>query len=182
MSKIGRQLIQIPEGVQVKLDGDLIVVKGSKGELKKKFAGDELKFEINGNQATVSPLSDSIKARALWGTWRMHVCNMIEGVSKGFEKKLELEGVGFKASVQGKNLGMSLGFSHPVNIEAPEGIAFKVEKNVITVSGIDKELVGQTAANIRDWYPPEPYKGKGIRYSGEVVRRKAGKKVGGTTA
>lgn len=182
MSKIGKQPVQIPTGVQVKLDGDLVVVKGAKGELKKKFPIDYLKLEINDGKVVISFLQDSIQARALWGTWRMLVANLIEGVSKGFEKKLELEGVGFKASVQGKNLGMSLGFSHPVTVVAPVGIEFKVEKNVITVSGIDKELVGQTAANIRDWYPPEPYKGKGIRYQGEVVRRKAGKKVGATTS
>jgi large subunit ribosomal protein L6 len=176
MSKIGKQPIQIPQGLEVKIDGNLIMVKGPKGELKRELAR-EIKAEIKNGQITVSINKSSKRSAALWGLSRMLLYNMIEGVKNGFEKKLEIEGIGYKAALQGKDLVLSLGYSHPVNFKAMPGIEFKVEKNTIIVSGIDKELVGQVAANIRKLRKPEPYKGKGIRYQGEVVKRKAGKKV-----
>ena len=179
MSKIGKQPIEITQGVEVKVDGSNIVVKGPKGQLSKKTPR-EIKVEIKDSQILVEPLSGDHKAGALWGTMRALIFNMVKGVSEGYEKKLIIEGVGFKASVQGNKIVLNLGFSHPVEVEAPEGISFDVVKNVVTVSGIDKELVGQVTAEIRSKKKPEPYKGKGIRYENEVVRRKAGKKAATT--
>lgn len=176
MSKIGKQPITIPAGVEVKIDGRLIVVKGKNNELKREL-NSEIKAELKDNQLIFSPAKKTKKTSALWGLSRMLVFNMIEGVTKGFEKKLDLEGVGFKVSLQGKDLVLNLGFSHPVFFKALPGIEFKVDKNTITVSGIDKELVGQAAADLRDLKRPEPYKGKGIRYQGEVIKLKAGKKA-----
>lgn len=177
MSKIGKQPVKIADNVIVQIDQGVICVKGPKGEMKRIFPEKILDISSENKQVVVKPKKESNESKVLWGTWRKHIANMVEGVSVGFEKKLELEGVGYKALVQGNKLVLSLGFSHPVEIESPKNIEFKVEKNVITVSGIDKELVGQTAANIREWRKPEPYKGKGIRYQGEVVRRKVGKKA-----
>lgn len=179
MSRVGKQPIQIPEGVEVKLDNDFVIVKGSKGELKNEIRS-EIKVEIKDKEIKLKPVKFHKGTQALWGTYRSHIANMIEGVTKGFEKKLEIQGVGYRANLEGKDLVLSLGFSHPIKMKAPEGIEFKVEKNAITISGIDKQLVGQVAAEIRSKRKPEPYKGKGIRYEGEVVRRKAGKKVVGT--
>jgi len=176
MSKIGKQPIVIPEGVDVKIDGNLVVVKGPKGELKRELVR-EIKATVNGKQVEVSVGKITKRSAALWGLTRTLLANMVEGVKNGFEKKLEIEGIGYKAVLQGKDLVLTLGYSHPVEFKNVPGIDFKVEKNVITVSGIDKELVGQTAANIRKQRKPEPYKGKGIRYRGEVVKRKAGKKA-----
>jgi large subunit ribosomal protein L6 len=176
MSKIGNQPIFIPAGTQVQLDGNLITVKGPKGELKKNIPS-EIKIEIKDGQIILTPAKQTKKTSALWGLSRMLIANMVEGVNRGFEKKLELEGVGYKVSLQGKDLFLNLGFSHPVEFKVLPGIDFKVEKNAVTVSGIDKELVGQVAADIRDLRPPEPYKGKGIRYQGEIIKRKAGKKA-----
>jgi len=177
MSKIGKQPVNIPDKVTVQLKQGVVVVKGPKGELQREFPEKHLDFILENQQIIIKPKDQSDKGRALWGTWRKLVANMVEGVTNGFEKRLKLEGVGYKAALQGKKLVLSLGFSHPVEIETPDGITFKVEKNIIIVSGINKELVGQTAADIRNWRKPEPYKGKGIRYEGEVVRRKAGKKA-----
>jgi len=179
MSRIGKQPIQIPENVEVKIDGDLVIVKGPKGELKNQVRP-EIKVEIKDKEVILKPVKFHKGTQALWGTYRSHIANMIEGVIKGFEKKLALEGVGYKANLEGRDLVLHLGYSHPVKVKAPEGIEFKVEKNVITVSGIDKQLVGQVAAEIRSKRKPEPYKGKGIRYKDEVIRRKAGKKAVGT--
>ena len=176
MSKIGKQPITIPEGVSVKVDGDLVMVKGTKGELQRQLTR-EIKAEVNGNEVLVSVAKQTKRSRALWGLSRMLIANMVEGVKNGYEKKLEIEGVGYKVALQGNNLVLNLGFSHPVDFKAMPGIAFKVEKNTITVAGIDKEIVGQTAANIRKIRKPEPYKGKGIHYMGEVIKRKAGKKA-----
>lgn len=176
MSKIGNQPIIVPAGIQVQLDGNLITVMGPKGELKKNIPS-EIKVEIKDGQIILTPAKKTKKTSAFWGLSRMLIANMVEGVNRGFEKKLELEGVGYKVALQGKNLFLNLGFSHPVEFKVLPGIDFKVEKNAITVSGIDKELVGQVAADIRDLRPPEPYKGKGIRYQGEVIKRKAGKKA-----
>lgn len=182
MSRIGRQPIIISPGVTVDIEDtqNVIRVKGPKGELQKKFSMllNMEKTEGEQNKIDVTPKDkNSRQARRLWGLTRTLISNMIRGVSEGFEKQLQIEGVGYRASVEGKNLTLSLGFSHPVKVDAPEKIEFKVEKNIVTISGIDKELVGQVAASIRSFRKPEPYKGKGIRYVGEVVKRKAGKKA-----
>lgn len=179
MSRIGKQPINITEGVTIDIEDNhnIMRVKGPKGELQKKFSS-LLNIEKQDNRLIVSPQDKNNKqAQKLWGLSRTLISNMVKGVSEGFEKGLQIEGVGYRANVAGNKLNLSLGFSHPVEIEAPEKIEFKVEKNIITVSGIDKELVGQVAASIRSLRKPEPYKGKGIRYVGEVVRRKAGKKA-----
>lgn len=176
MSRIGKQPIVIPSGVTVKIDGNLILVKGPKGELKKEIPA-EIQVALKDNQIVLRPAKETKKTSALWGLSRALLANLIEGVTRGFEKKLEIEGIGYKMMLQGRDLILSLGFSHPVQFKTPAGIDFKVEKNVIEISGIDKELVAQTAANIRALKKPEPYKGKGIHYVGEVIRRKAGKKA-----
>ena len=181
MSRIGKKPILIPEGIEVKIEGNKITVKGPKGELQREIRP-EIKFEIKDKEIFVLPKIETKKTKALWGTTRALLSNMIKGVKEGFEKKLEIEGLGYKATVEVSNTGgssliLSVGFSHQVKIKVPISIKFSVEKNIITVSGIDRELVGQIAAKIRKVRPPEPYKGKGIRYVGEVIRRKAGKKV-----
>lgn len=176
MSRIGKQPIIIPNGVEVKIDGNLIVVKGKKGELTQKLVP-EIKIEMKDKIITLQESQKTKNSLALWGTFRALIFNMIEGVSNGFQKKLIIEGIGYKAVLSGNKLTLSLGFSHPIIIEAPKGIEFKVEKNTILVSGSDKQVVGQIAANIRIQKKPEPYKGKGIRYDGEIVRRKDGKKA-----
>jgi len=182
MSKIGKKPIDVPAGITISIsDNNEVVVKGSKGELSDKFDS-RIIIEQKENQISLSPKGNTKKNLALWGLSRMLIANMIEGVLKGYEKKLEIQGVGYKVIQKGKDLDLSLGFSHIVHFEAPEGIDFQVEKNIITVSGIDKQLVGQVAANIRSKKKPEPYKGKGIRYQGEHVRRKVGKKVAGATS
>ena len=181
MSRIGKQPIQIPDGVEVKINNNLIFVKGPKGELSQELHP-EIKAEIKDKEILITLKHNKSFNFAIWGTFRALIANMIIGVSKGFEKRLVFEGVGFRALVSGNKLVLNLGFSHPVEIEASKGIGFKVEKNTITVSGPDKNLVGQIAANIRASKKPEPYKGKGIRYEDEVIRRKAGKKAAtGTT-
>ena len=179
MSRIGKQPIQIPENIEVKIIQDEIKVKGPKGELSQSIPS-QIKLVLEEQELKVIPQGKSKNTPALWGLFRSLIFNMVQGVSQGFEKKLEIEGVGYRASLQDNKLVLSLGFSHPIEIEAPEGIEFKVDKNIITVSGIDKQLVGQLAAKIRDQRKPEPYKGKGIHYLGEVIRRKAGKKAVGT--
>ncbi len=176
MSKIGKQPIIIPDGVTVTIDGDLIVVKGLKGELKRRLAR-EIKVELAEKKLLVNIAKQTKRSDALWGLSRMLIANMVEGVKSGFAKKLEIEGIGYKVALQGNNLILNVGFSHPVEFKGVPGIFFKVEKNIITVSGIDKEAVGQAAANIRKIRKPEPYKGKGIHYLGEVIKRKAGKKA-----
>jgi len=175
MSKIGKQLIEIPDDVKVDIDKEVIKVIGPKGSLEKQLPAN-FEFKLNDAKIQVVPLGKGAQSNALWGTWRSLINNMIIGVKDGFIKELEFKGVGYKAIVEGDVLNLSLGFSHPVNIKAPEGIEFKTEKNAITISGIDKELVGQVAAKIRKLRPPEPYKGKGIKYKDEVIRRKEGKK------
>jgi len=176
MSRIGKKVIQIPIGVDVKINNNLIIAKGSKGELSRKLAN-EILAEVKDGNLLISLKEGEKENSALWGTNQALISNMIIGVSKGFEKKLTFEGVGYKAAVNGNKLVLSLGFSHSIEIDAPKGIEFKVEKNAIIVSGIDKHLVGQIAANIRLKRKVEPYKGKGIRYEKEIVRRKAGKKA-----
>lgn len=177
MSKIGKQPISIPEKVNVQVNEHKVSVKGPKGELSF-VASSLIKIETDGKMITFSISKSTKEAKSLWGTTRMLVSNMIQGVSQGFEKKLEIQGIGFKAAVQGKDkIVLNVGFTHPVELEAPQGVEFAVEKNIVIISGIDKQKVGQMAAEIRAVKPPEPYLGKGIRYVGEAVRRKAGKKV-----
>ncbi|MEO0430101.1 MAG: 50S ribosomal protein L6 [Cyanobacteria bacterium J06656_5] len=175
MSRIGKKPVPVPSGVTVSVDSQSVVVKGPKGELSLVLPG-EVDIAQEGEQIVVTRQSDSRTARSCHGLSRTLIANMVEGVSKGFEKRLEIKGVGYRAAVKGKKLTMSLGYSHPVEFEPPTGIEFKVEGNTnVIVTGIDKELVGTVAAKIRDARPPEPYKGKGVRYLGEMVRRKAGK-------
>ena len=170
----------IPDGVTTTVkDGDFSV-KGPRGELKLTIP-DMFKISLENDQLTIVPQKNNKRTSALWGTTRALVANLIQGVAQGYEKKLELEGVGYSVALDGKNLVFKLGFSHPVKVACPEGIQFTVEKNLITVIGIDKQLVGQTAAVIRSKKKPEPYKGKGIHYLGEVIKRKAGKKVAGSS-
>lgn len=176
MSRIGKKPIQIPQGVTVQVTDDKIIIKGPKGQLEQ-YISPQIKTEVLENQIVFSIREGSKDISALWGLSRALVNNMIVGATKGFEKKLEIEGVGYKAAVSGNNLTLNIGFSHPVIIKIPSSINLKVEKNIIIISGIDKYLVGQVAANIRAKKKPEPYKGKGIHYLGEVIRRKAGKKA-----
>ena len=175
MSRIGKQPIVIPEKTEVVKNDSVITVKGPQGVLTREF-GSEIEITIGDKEVSLKPLNDSNFANALWGTYASHLKNMVEGVNKPFEKKLVIEGVGFKVEGSGEELILSLGFSHKVNVKIPKELNVVVEKNTITVSGINKELVGQFTANIRALKKPEPYKGKGIRYEGEVVRRKQGKK------
>lgn len=176
MSRIGKQIVNIPEGVTVTRNGQNILVKGPKGEVSRLFRDGEVVVEINGSAITFVPKKDNVFNRSLWGTYASHVKNMIGGVVKPYEKKLILEGIGFKSEISGNNLVLALGFSHPVKVEIPIGITVKAEKNVVTVTGADKEKVGEFTAKVRALKKPEPYKGKGFRYDGEVIRRKQGKK------
>lgn len=174
MSKIGQLPIEIPSGVTVTKTGDLLTVVGPKGTLTVNCSK-ELEVKTEETKITLSINKESKFARSVWGTTRMLIANSIKGVTEGYKKQLELVGTGYRSEVQGDTLVLTVGYSHPVNIKAPEGITFKVEKSVINVEGIDKQVVGQVAANIRSARPPEPYKGKGVKYVGEVIRRKAGK-------
>lgn len=174
MSRIGKLPIKLPQGVNVTLEGRTIKVAGPKGELTYKFRP-SINVELNDGAITVSVKKVTKASAGYYGLTRTLVDNMVKGVTEGFEKKLEFHGVGYRAVMEARDLVMHLGFSHPVRYTPREGIEIKVEKNVITVSGIDKQLVGQTAAEIRDLKKPEPYKGKGIKYEGERIRRKAGK-------
>jgi len=176
MSRIGKKTIKIPEGVEVKIEGQKVTVKGPKGELTRTFLPD-VKVEMKEGEVVVVPQFESKRKNAIWGLTRALLNNMVEGVKNGYEKKLEIEGVGYKASLEGQDLTLSVGLSHPVKVKCPDGVTFAVDKNVITVSGAEKETVGLIASKIRKVKKPEPYKGKGIRYQGEVVRRKAGKRV-----
>jgi len=176
MSRIGKKPIQIPQGVEVKIEGQKIIVKGPQGELQREIQP-EIKLEIRDGQIFVSPQINTKKTKAFWGLTRALIFNMIKGVTEGFEKKLEIQGVGYKASLEGKEILLSVGYTHPVKLEIPEGINISIEKNVISVSGPDKEKVGQMAAKIKKVKPPDPYKGKGIRYLGEEIRKKVGKKA-----
>ena len=176
MSRIGKQTIEVPSGTDVSLNDGVFVAKGPKGELARKF-GQEVSINIDGNNITLSPKKEDGLAKALWGTYASHIQNMIKGVNEPYVKKLVIEGVGFRAELKGQSLVLNVGFSHPVEMEIPEGLDVAVEKDMITVSGIDKEKVGQFIAEVRSKKKPEPYKGKGIRYEDEIVRRKEGKKT-----
>ena len=177
MSRIGKQIVIVPAGTEVKLSGITFSAKGPKGTLTRDFPGN-VTIHINGNEITFTPNKIGNRdINALWGTYASHVKNMIIGVNEGYSKKLVLEGVGFKSEIAGNALNLSLGFSHPVKVTIPAGITVTAEKNNITVTGIDKELVGQFTSSVRAMKKPEPYKGKGFHYSDEVIRRKQGKKA-----
>jgi large subunit ribosomal protein L6 len=175
MSRIGKKILTLPPGVTAEISATSVSVKGPKGELKMALHP-HISIIKNESELSVKTVSEENKRdRALWGTFASLLENMLEGVTAGFKKQLEINGVGYKAALKGKALSLEVGFSHPVEVQAPQGITFTVEKNVITVEGIDKHLVGETAAQIRAIKKPEPYKGKGIKYLTEVIRRKAGK-------
>jgi large subunit ribosomal protein L6 len=176
MSRIGKKPIAIPSGVELSLDGQSVRVKGPKGELAWTVS-DDVVLKLENGELTLAPREESARARAMWGLSRTLINNMVVGVTSGYEKTLELVGVGYRAALKGSALSMQLGFSHDVDIPAPAGITFLVPRPVeIRITGIDKQLVGETAARIRKIRPPEPYKGKGVRFAGETVRRKEGKK------
>jgi large subunit ribosomal protein L6 len=176
VSRIGKQPIPIPDKVQVNIDGTAVTVKGPKGELSHQFPS-SMKIALDDGVLTVTRPSDQRQHRALHGMTRALLANMVTGVSEGFERVLEIEGVGYSAEMQGKTLIMHLGYSHPIPVEPPANCEFAVEERgrVVRIRGIDKQVVGELAANIRKMRPPEPYKGKGVRYQGEHIRRKAGK-------
>jgi large subunit ribosomal protein L6 len=176
MSRIGRLPVEIPAGVQVELNGSQVRIKGAKGEMQRVFSS-LIGIAMENNQLKITRNSDNAEERALHGTTRAVLANMIQGVSKGFDVILEVEGVGYRAEMEGQNLALFVGYSHPVKITPPTGIKFETDAKTrqIKISGFDKELVGQVAANVRNVRPPEPYHGKGLRYLGEKVRRKAGK-------
>jgi len=177
VSRIGKQPIPVPSGVEVAIEPELVRVKGPKGELQERVSRD-LKIEQQDDALVVTRPTDRRDHRALHGLTRSLVANMVQGVTDGFEKRLEIQGVGYRASLRGTALELNVGFSHPVVIDAPAGITFEVPaQNEVVVKGIDKQQVGEIAAEVRDVRPPEPYKGKGIRYRGEYVRRKVGKRA-----
>ncbi|MDX1607633.1 MAG: 50S ribosomal protein L6 [Candidatus Spechtbacterales bacterium] len=176
MSRVGQKPIEVPSGVEITIEGNTIKAKGSLGELALEFS-DQLKVENTDGEIKIEPAGNNKKANALWGLYRALIANMVQGVSKGFEKSLIITGVGYRAEAKGNNLVLNLGYSHPVEMEVPEGLDVQVEKNKITIKGIDKQKVGQFAADIRAKRPPEPYKGKGVAYEGEQIRRKAGKRA-----
>jgi large subunit ribosomal protein L6 len=177
MSRIGKQPIPVPDGVEVAIEPEVVRVKGPKGELAERVARD-IGVEQDNGQIVVTRPTDRGEHRALHGLTRSLIANMVEGVTNGFEKRLEIQGVGYRAQLQGKKLVLALGYSHPVELDAPDGIDFEVPQPTrIVVRGISKQLVGEVAANIRKQRPPEPYKGKGVRYEGEYVARKVGKRA-----
>lgn len=175
MSRIAKKLIPIPEKTELSVSGNVLNVKGTLGAVSKEIPTD-IEIKITDGNVSVMPRGD-IENIALWGTWYSHVKNMIAGVNKAYEKKLIVEGIGFKSDVKGKELVLALGFSHPIKVFIPEGLKVTAEKNIIAVSGLDKDKVGQFVARIKSFKKPEPYKGKGIRYDNEVIRRKQGKKA-----
>jgi large subunit ribosomal protein L6 len=176
MSRVGKKPVLVPAGVTAKLEGHTVAVKGAKGELKY-TASEDVDLKIEGNVISIDPRGEGKRARAMWGTSRSMIQNLVVGVTKGFEKKLEINGVGYRAAVAGKNLQLSLGFSHDVVYPIPAGVTIATPKPTeITIAGIDKRQVGQIAAEIRAFRGPEPYKGKGVKYEGEFIFRKEGKK------
>lgn len=176
MSRLGKIPATIPAGVEVNVVDNVLTVKGPKGTLTKNVHPAVTITVADGN-ATVEPVAGNPLATAMWGTYAAHVKNMVLGVTEGFTKKMQIEGVGYRAEMKGRTLALSMGFSHPVNVVVPEGIESVVDKNIITLTGADKEALGQFAADVRAIRPPEPYKGKGIRHVGEFVIRKQGKKA-----
>ncbi|OHA50067.1 MAG: 50S ribosomal protein L6 [Candidatus Terrybacteria bacterium RIFCSPLOWO2_02_42_20] len=175
MSHIGKKGIQIPDNVDVKLNGNILNVKGPLGEMTR-FIPNDVEIKIADKIVTVV-LRKGAPNKAVWGTFASHISNMIKGVITGFEKKLIIEGIGFKAQLEGNKLSLNIGLSHPVKIEIPKGVKVLIEKSLITISGYDKETIGQFSADVRAFKKPEPYKGTGIRYEKEIIRRKAGKKA-----
>jgi len=174
MSRIGKHPVNVPEKVEVKVEGSLVTVKGAKGTLTRTF-NKLVNLKLEGKTVTVTPVDDSKEAKSQWGTARTQLNNMVTGVSAGFVKSLDFTGVGYKAGVTGNVLNLSLGYSHPIDYTLPTGISAKVNKNQIDIEGSDKELVGQVAAKVRSFREPEPYKGKGVKYTTETIIRKAGK-------
>ena len=174
MSRIGKVPVTLPDKVEIKIDGGQVHVKGPKGQLEFTFS-DKVGIELKDKKILVTPKGEGAEYSSLWGTTRALVGNMVIGVSQGFTKKLEFSGVGYRASVKGSVLQLNLGYSHPIHYQLPEGITAKVAKNIIELSGIDKAMLGLAAAKVRSFRPPNPYKGKGIKYVGEVILRKAGK-------
>jgi large subunit ribosomal protein L6 len=176
MSRIGKKPIPVPSGVTANVEGQTVKMKGPKGALQF-VVPDEVAVKLEDGKVTVNPRNESKRARSMWGTSRTLVSNLVTGVTKGFERKLEITGVGYRAAVQGKNLQLALGYSHDVLYPIPEGITIATPKPTeITITGIDSQKVGQVAAEIRGYRPPEPYKGKGVKYAGEYIFRKEGKK------
>ena len=177
MSRIGKKPVAMPSGVSATVEGQTLTVKGPKGTLSMQLLDDLVKYEIAESEIRVTPLVDAQRNRAAWGMQRTNVQNLVTGVTEGFSKVLEITGVGYRAQAQGKNLKLQLGFSHDVNVAVPEGLEVKTPDNTtVEISGIDRQKVGQLAAEIRRWRKPEPYKGKGIKYRGEYIFRKEGKK------
>jgi len=177
MSRLGKQPITIPTSVTVMLEGTTLSVKGPKGSLSRDFKTNLIAINIDGSEITLAPVGTDKLSQSLWGTYASHIINMITGVTEGYSKILEIEGVGYRWEVKGSEIHMQVGFSHPVVINIPEGITAIAEKQQMTISGFDKELVGSFTADVRSQKKPEPYKGKGIRYKGEYIRRKQGKKT-----
>jgi len=177
MSRVGKEPVAIAKGIEVSVDGTSIVAK--KGKLEKRLeTHGRVGIDIDGDKVTFTRVGEDKESSAYWGTYRSLFNNIIIGLDKGFSKSLEINGVGYRAAVQGKVLNLQLGHSHDINFTIPEGLDVKVEKNIITISGTDKQVVGQAAAEIREFRPPEPYKGKGVKYTDEVIIRKAGKAAG----
>ena len=175
MSRIGKRIITLPEKTEIHLSEGAVAVKGPLGELKRELHP-MIEVKVEGNTVTLNPKRETLESKALWGTYASHITNMVKGVNTPFEKKLILEGIGYKSEVKGDKIAFALGFSHPVEVAIPAGLKVTAEKNAINISGSDKELVGSFAANIRALKKPEPYKGKGMRYHDEVIARKQGKK------
>ena len=176
MSRIGKKGIEIPAKTEVKLNGNVVTIKGPLGELSREFKKD-IKIEVADNKINLTPIKASLENNALWGTYTSHIKNMVEGVNSGYSKRLLVEGIGYKADISPTEIVFKVGFSHPVKTSIPKGIKVISDKGVLVISGIDKELVSSFAAGIKAIKKPEPYKGKGIRFEGEVIRRKEGKKT-----
>jgi large subunit ribosomal protein L6 len=177
MSRIGKKPVAVPGGVTASVESGTLTVKGPKGTLAMRLLDDLVKYEIAEGEIRVTPLTESQRSRAAWGMQRTNVQNLVTGVTEGFQKVLEITGVGYRAQAQGRNLRLQLGYSHDVNFPVPDGVEVKTpDQNTVEISGIDKQKVGQVAAEIRRWRKPEPYKGKGIKYRGEYIFRKEGKK------
>jgi large subunit ribosomal protein L6 len=177
MSRIGKKPISLPAGVTAAVESGTLTIKGPKGQLAMQLLDDLVKYDLGEGEILVTPLTDAQRNRAAWGMQRTMVQNLVTGVTEGFTKVLEINGVGYRAQAQGKNLRLQLGYSHDVNFPVPEGVDIKTpDQNTVEISGIDKQKVGQVAAEIRRWRKPEPYKGKGIKYRGEYIFRKEGKK------
>ena len=174
MSRVGKKPVTVADGIDVSVDGTVLVAKKGNNEKRLETHG-RVGISIEGSEVTFAKAGDSKESAAFWGTYRALFANIIEGLDKGFKKSLEINGVGYRAAVQGKTLNLQLGFSHPIEYAIPEGVEVTVEKNLIHISGTDKQTIGQVAAEIRSFRPPEPYKGKGVKYTDEVIVRKAGK-------